>query len=183
MGNRSSKSKSDKDSLRGWLADFERLEQTPCTRPDSETAQDDLPIGDNDLQVGDVDPPAQDASSASAAVGSFFSGLRNFRENYLPSSRDFLIASTIISGIITNVPDMAVVCATAAMRGLVVKLREYAEWAKKNPWKALGYALLNIVPILLTACTSLILGAIGFSAAGPVTGMSLSSRHRISTNS
>jgi hypothetical protein len=195
---KSSKSKSDEEFLREWLADFERLEQTGCTRPDLETAQDvdppaeqdELPIGDSDPQVQEtespaqgVNPPVPDSSAALAAVGSFFSGLRSFRENYLPSSRNFLITRMIMSGIITNLADMAVVCATAAMRGLVVKLREYAEWAKKNPWKALGYALLIIIPIVLTASTPLILGGISFGTAGPIAGTSLSSQHRISTNS
>lgn len=67
--------------------------------------------------------------------------------------------------------DSAFINATASMRLLVSKFKQYADWVKQNPRQAAVIAACIIIPIILTATTPLILGAIGFSATGPLAGI------------
>jgi hypothetical protein len=57
------------------------------------------------------------------------------------------------------------------MRLLVAKFKQYVDWVRQNPRQAILIAACIISPIVFTAATPAILGAIGFSSAGPVVGM------------
>ncbi|KAF2865081.1 hypothetical protein BDV95DRAFT_456288, partial [Massariosphaeria phaeospora] len=48
--------------------------------------------------------------------------------------------------------------------------KQYVDWVKQNPRQAILIAACIIIPIVFTAATPTILGAIGFSSAGPVVG-------------
>ena len=88
--------------------------------------------------------------------------LRRFEEGH------FLIADIPK---LTSISDVVLINATAAMRLLVAKFKQYVDWVKQNPRQAAFIAACVIIPIVFTAATPAILSAIGFSAAGPVAGM------------
>jgi hypothetical protein len=71
----------------------------------------------------------------------------------------------------TSLSDAALINATAAIRALVTRFKQYVDWIKQNPRQTALIAACIIIPILFAACTPAILGAVGFSAAGPVAGM------------
>jgi hypothetical protein len=115
----------------------------------------------------DVDPHSSAQDSDLSARGDptpleVCSLLRRVKEDY------FLIADTLKS---TSLSDAALINATAAMRLLVAKFKQYVDWVKQNPRQAILIVACIIIPIVFTAATPTILDAIGFSSAGPVVGM------------
>lgn len=126
------------------------------SKPQEVDPQPSAQDGDQSAQGGEL------SARGDPAPSEFLSILRMFEEDQL------LVAGIPKSD---SLVDVALMNATVAMRLLLAKFKQYANWVKENPRQATLIAACIIIPIVFTAATPAILGAIGFSAAGPVAGM------------